>query len=142
MGVPVKTAEVVDFVASSDPLRIGGYGEVAEQPLTGRVFEVESRLCQWLGLISFSLYLTQEPIVIALAYIFGPGGGVACGARRNPVVAVCGTGILQAHRVAKPQVGPTSRNHVPQARSKQSRRATIDFPARLATTTDQHAPPP
>ena len=37
---------------------------------------LETRLVQWLGAISFSLYLTHEPIVIASAYFFGPGQGV------------------------------------------------------------------
>ena len=36
---------------------------------------LETRLVQWLGAISFSLYLTHEPIVIASAYLFGPGRG-------------------------------------------------------------------
>jgi peptidoglycan/LPS O-acetylase OafA/YrhL len=35
---------------------------------------LEAKPVQWLGLISFSLYLTHEPIVIALAFFFGPGG--------------------------------------------------------------------
>lgn len=34
---------------------------------------LETRLVQWLGAISFSLYLTHEPIVIASAHFFGPG---------------------------------------------------------------------
>ncbi|MGG7464754.1 acyltransferase family protein [Plantibacter sp. YIM 135347] len=34
---------------------------------------LESRVLQWLGLISFSLYLTHEPIVIAITFLSGPG---------------------------------------------------------------------
>jgi peptidoglycan/LPS O-acetylase OafA/YrhL len=34
---------------------------------------LERPLLQWLGRISFSLYLIHEPIVVASAYVFGPG---------------------------------------------------------------------
>jgi peptidoglycan/LPS O-acetylase OafA/YrhL len=34
---------------------------------------LQSKPVQWLGTISFSLYLTHEPIVIAAAFVVGPG---------------------------------------------------------------------
>lgn len=34
---------------------------------------LQSNFVQWLGKVSFSLYLTHEPIVIATAFIVGPG---------------------------------------------------------------------
>jgi peptidoglycan/LPS O-acetylase OafA/YrhL len=36
---------------------------------------LEARPVQWLGMISFSLYLVHEPIVIALGFLLGPGSG-------------------------------------------------------------------
>lgn len=36
---------------------------------------LETAPVQWLGMISFSLYLVHEPIVVALAFLLGPGSG-------------------------------------------------------------------
>ncbi|MEO6411873.1 MAG: acyltransferase [Pedococcus sp.] len=36
---------------------------------------LETTPIQWLGTISFSLYLVHEPIVVALAFLLGPGSG-------------------------------------------------------------------
>ena len=36
---------------------------------------LESRPLRWLGLISFSLYLVHEPVVVAVAFLLGPGAG-------------------------------------------------------------------
>jgi peptidoglycan/LPS O-acetylase OafA/YrhL len=37
---------------------------------------LESRVTQWLGTISFSLYLVHEPIVVSIGFLLGPGDGV------------------------------------------------------------------
>jgi peptidoglycan/LPS O-acetylase OafA/YrhL len=56
-----------------------------ECPLAGRLFS--SRLLQWAGRISFSLYLVHEPIVVSFAGLAG-GGRVG-----TPVTLVVGLGV-------------------------------------------------
>lgn len=51
---------------------------------------LEKKVVQWLGLISFSLYLTHEPIVIALAFVFGPGGAWLVAAASIPIALTVG----------------------------------------------------
>lgn len=65
-----------------------------------------SRPAQWLGRISFSLYLTHEPIVIAVGYLAGPGQvawAVPVGISCSLIVAVLFYHVVErpGHRLAK-----------------------------------------
>ena len=51
---------------------------------------LETAPVQWLGMISFSLYLVHEPIVIALAFLLGPGSGPLLVALAVPVSLLAG----------------------------------------------------
>jgi len=67
---------------------------------------LETRPVQGLGLISFSLYLTHEPIVIASAYFFGPGHELIALAVSIPLALVVAqvfrlTVERPGHRLAK-----------------------------------------
>lgn len=74
---------LVSHIMLTFPVIAAAYCPVAKRAL-------ERRLTQWLGLISFSLYLTHEPIVIALAFLFGSGGSWLVALTAVPVALVVG----------------------------------------------------
>ena len=51
---------------------------------------LETTPIQWLGMISFSLYLVHEPIVIALAFLLSPGSGPLLVALAVPISLLVG----------------------------------------------------
>ncbi|MBT2585625.1 acyltransferase [Arthrobacter sp. ISL-95] len=73
--LPAITADERASSLATVPALVGCVGIVVTAAYCPAAKNIlNTRLAQWLGLVSFSLYLTHEPIVIALAFFFGPGG--------------------------------------------------------------------
>lgn len=99
-------ATIPAFIGCAMLVLIAGFWDVAKHLL-------ESRVCQWLGAISFSLYLTHEPIVIALAFTLGPDSSWLVALISIPLALLVGWAFYKfvespSHRLAQ-VVGKTFR---------------------------------
>ncbi|MFC4395225.1 acyltransferase family protein [Arthrobacter sedimenti] len=91
---------------------------------------LRSRVVQWLGQISFSLYLTHEPIVIASAFFLGPKNALMVPIVAIPIafaVAWAFFHLIEArsHTLSK-KVGRIFRGKTPNHRSAHSGRVSLN----------------
>jgi peptidoglycan/LPS O-acetylase OafA/YrhL len=85
---------------------------------------LEARTIQWLGAISFSLYLIHEPIVVASGFYFGPD---------NVLVAIC-VAILISMVLA-----PIFRRFIEVPSHQLARKFRTHTLLEVTATADQHA---